>query len=541
MAREIIINAKNLETRAVLLEDRKLEDLYLARDYSHQIVGNVYKGWVENVVPGIQAAFIDIGREQNVFLPVNGIIPHQSKGKIEDFLQPGEEVLVQIRKEGSGDKGPKGSCKLELPGRYLIFLDEPGHVGVSRKLPGEKRGILRQLAKQIVPKNKGVILRTEAGEAGEERIKEEFALLKRRREDIEKRATKEEAPALVYRRSNLIEQVLRDRFTEEVDKLVVDTEEGYEQILQFVEAIGISAREKVSYYQKKKPIFEHYQITNQLKQLLEKEVSLKSGGYLVLDTVEALTAVDVNTGTYTEDNIEDTIRQTNLEAAKQIPRQLRLRNISGIIVVDFIGMDKEEDRERVLEVLKDELAKDKIRNSLIGMTELGLVQITRQGEKNSIDQFLQSNCSCCEGRGKILSKKTLAWEAMETVRSKLAAKEAAFAVIKLSPHLGSYLLKRGKDNLWDLEEEFEVDLWLIVKPKLERGEVEIELKDAPPSFPWSKGDKIKVEVKDEFGEDGLAWPEGWMTVIEKGRGVVGEKIEIEIKRIDNLYLRAEIY
>ena len=541
LAREIVINHRNLGTRVAVLNDRKLEDLLFAQDFSQQIVGNVYRGRVKDVVPGIQAAFVDIGQSKNVFLPVNGVVPNGEDKKIEHVLQPGQKVVIQIRKEATGTKGPKGSCKLELPGRYLIFLDEPGHIGVSRKLPGQERGRLRELAQEIIPQNQGAILRTEAGETEEEKIRAEVNSMLKLRQKIAKKAEQVKPPALIHQHSDLIDQVLRDRFTEEVDNLIIDTETGYEQILDFVQTVAPELEEKVVYYQSQEPVFTKYSVNSQLKKLVKSEVELDCGGYLVIETTEALTAVDVNTGAYTEDNIEDTVRKVNLEAAREIPRQLRLRNISGITVVDFIGMDSEETKEEVLAVLEQGLEPDKTRTSVLGMTELGLVQITRKRKKNSIEQLLQSACPCCEGSGKILSNQALAWEVMDRIREVGAKKTPTEIVVKLHSELAAYLLQVGEESLVALEEELDTKICLQVSSEIHRSQIGVKVNSSRVSFPFTTGDIISAEIEKELAADrALTWREGWLIEATGGQPSVGQKVKLKLTEVDSLVSRAEI-
>ncbi len=541
MAREIVINHRNLGTRVAVLEDRKLEDLLFAQNFSQQIVGNVYKGRVEDVVPGIQAAFVDIGQSKNVFLPVNGVVPNGEDKKIEHVLQPGQKVVIQIRKEATGTKGPKGSCKLELPGRYLIFLDEPGHIGVSRKLPGQERGRLRELAQEIIPQNRGAILRTEAGATEEEKIRAEVKSMLKLRKKIAKKAEQVKPPALIHQHSDLIGQVLRDRFTEEVDNLIIDTEAGYEQILDFVQTVAPELEEKVVYYQSQEPVFAKYKVNSQLKKLVKPEVELDCGGYLVIESTEALTAVDVNTGAYTEDNIKDTVKKVNLEAAREIPRQLRLRNISGITVVDFIGMDSEATKEEVLAVLEQGLKKDKTRTSVLGMTELGLVQITRKRKKNSIEQLLQSACPCCGGSGKILSNQALAWEVMDKIRAAGAEKKPAEIVVKLHPELAAYLLQVGKEALAVLEEELETKICLRVSSEINRSQVGVKANNSRVTPPFTVGNIISAVIKKDLGADSsLTWQDGWLIAVTAGQISVGQEVKIKLTAVDSLVSRAEI-
>ncbi|GAB6138378.1 Rne/Rng family ribonuclease [Halanaerobaculum tunisiense] len=544
MAKEILINGHNLEKQIAIVEDRELVDLVFERDFATQLVGNIYQGRVENVVPGIQAAFVDIGREDNVFLPVNSVIPHQEEAKIEDILQIGDQILIQIDKDPVGTKGPKGSTKLELPGRYLILLDEPGHIGVSRKIEGQERGRLRVLAREIVPEDKGAIIRTEAAYREQTEIERELDYLMELRAEIAADGRQATGPTLLYEELDLIDQVIRDRFTEEVDKLVVDTKEDYRQVMEFVKHLAPELQDRVAYYQHPEPIFIRYNIQEQIAGLLKREVELDCGGYIVIDSTEALTAIDVNTGAYSADNLADTTLQTNLSAARKIATQLRLRNISGIIIIDFIGLQREEDKAQLLKVLKAELAKDKTRTSLLGMTELGLVEVTRKREKNSINQLLKEECSCCQGYGKVLTSETIIQQVFTKLKANYWNQDPDTVLLTLHPELVIDLFQKAQSELQQVAQELEITVSLLGDSKLSKEEIKMEADSQQKIrdiLPVAVGDRLTVEVEAELtAQDGLAMFNGYLIQVLEGAALVGSKTKVEITELHNLYAVGKI-
>ncbi|AGB41885.1 ribonuclease, Rne/Rng family [Halobacteroides halobius DSM 5150] len=538
------MNGQSLKKRIAILEDRELIDLLFEQNFSTQLVGNIYKGRVENVVSGIQAAFVNIGTEQNVFLPINSVLPYHEEAKIEQVLQPGQKVVVQVDKDPVGTKGPKGSSKLELPGRYLILMDEPGHIGVSRRIDGPERGRLRVLAREIIPDDKGAIVRTEAAYRKESEIKRELNYLLGLRKEIEAKSRQASTPSLIYEELDLINQVIRDRFNKEVDRLVVDTASDYQQVMDFVEHLAPDLKGKVYYYQESEPVFSNYGIEEQIQNLLNREVELDSGGYIVIDSTEALTAIDVNTGTYSGDNIADTILQTNLEAAREIANQLRLRNLSGIIIIDFIGLKRDEDEEILLNELEEELAKDKTRTSLLGMTELGLVEVTRQREENTIGQLLQKKCSCCQGQGKVLTSETIIQQAFTRLKAEYWQKETEAILLSLNPTIVGELIKLAADKLQDLTTELEAEVYLLGNDELNQEAIKLEsgTKDEiKNSLPVKVRERLVVKIEEKFNQkDGLAKIDGYLIKILEAAMLVGDKVKVEVIKLTNLYAIGKI-
>ncbi len=424
----------------------------MERSSDRGIAGNIYKGRVVRVLPGMQAAFVDIELEKAAFLYVSDI--HRPMGDIEqlllascetdsaeekpedavdapehgeegvdlrqsyavipieDRLQEGQDILVQVAKEPIGSKGARITTHITLPGRHLVFMPTMDHVGVSRRIEDDaERKRLREIMCEIKPQYCGFIVRTAAEGAEREKLHAEVDFLAKLWQNIQRRAENGSVPSLIYQELDITLRAVRDLFTKEVDRLVIDSESEYRKILNFTETFMPSLKSAVELYDGEEPVFDAYGIEMEIQRALSKKIWLKSGGYIVIETTEALTAIDVNTGRYVgKRNLEETILKTNLEAVKEIAFQLRLRNIGGIIIIDFIDMEKEANREKVWNALRDAMHKDKSKSNILQMSELGLIEMTRKRTKESIGQVLCEPCSYCEGEGYLKSKQTVCYE-----------------------------------------------------------------------------------------------------------------------------------
>lgn len=402
MKREIIMDVSAARTRVALLEEGVLVELYIEENPGERLVGNIYRGRVKNVLPGMQAAFVDIGLAKNAFLYVEDLLPPGTTflPRISDLVKPGQEIVVQVVKEPMGAKGAKVTTRITLPGRYLVLMPTVNYVGISRRITEEaERERLRELATRYRPSGMGLIVRTAARDAGEEEFAREANLLAGLWEKICRRAREQPVPSLIHRDLELVQRILRDVFTEEVHYLVVNSRAAYEGIMDWLELTAPGLKYRV-FLKEGEDLFGLYGVEPEIRRALARKVWLGCGGYLVFDQTEALTVIDVNTGKYVGGaTLEETVLKTNLEAAKEIARQLRLRNIGGIIIIDFIDMPREDHRQRVLEALEEELKKDRTRTQVLGITQLGLVEVTRKKTRPSLAEMLLRPCPCCEGQG----------------------------------------------------------------------------------------------------------------------------------------------
>lgn len=361
--KKIVISCKLGETCAAVIEDGSVSAIHFARDDSPKLVGNIYKGRVKNFLPGMQAAFVDIGRDKNVFLQFNGA----------QKFSAGQNVLLQIDKDEIGAKGARATLNISLAGRLVIFLPRLGYVGVSNKIRGEERERLHAVAKKIRPKNSGIIVRTAAEGCDEETLRDDFAQLQKLWEKILERYSKRKPPALLHNNNDLIEKILRDDFTDGTE-FITDSKKIYRRLVE------LAPTEKIIFYDGEEKIFEAFGVAEEILKINQRELSLPSGGQIVIDKTEALTAIDVNTGKFIGDkNFDETILQTNLEAAELILNQLRLRSLGGIIIVDFIDMNGDAHKNFLMNFLRERAALDRNKTKIVDMTPLGLVEITRHG------------------------------------------------------------------------------------------------------------------------------------------------------------------
>lgn len=434
--KEIIINAESLETRVAVLEDGKLEEFTIERVNEERLVGSIYKGKVRNLEDGLKAAFVDIGYEKNAFLHYWDIIPSNLDSNYEvverdsrkkDREKPritqkdiprlypvGSDIVVQVTKGAIGTKGPRVTTNLVLPGRFLVLLPNSDQCGISRKIedPEERMRLKKILKKLNIPEGMGVIIRT-AGEGQQYRyFVRDLALLVEEWRAIQQRIETMEAPACVFKEPDLIERSVRDFLTEDVERVVVDDSKAYERIKQMVARISPRSVRKIKHYTEPIPIFDKFNITRQLEEAFARRVNLKSGGYIVIDETEALVAIDVNTGKHKTDpkELDSTILKVNLEAADEICRQLRLRNMGGLIVLDFIDMKSRRDQQAVYNRMKQNLKRDRAKTHILPISQLGLMEMTRQRHTESVRESIYDDCPYCAGRGKVKSTLTMSVE-----------------------------------------------------------------------------------------------------------------------------------
>ncbi|MGB9620147.1 MAG: Rne/Rng family ribonuclease, partial [Armatimonadota bacterium] len=415
MSKEIIVNVDSRETRVAIIESGKLVELMVERE--ERVVGSIYKCKVANVLSGMDAAFVDIGLDRNAFLYVGDVLPEMDDEfpsarreagravKIKDVLKPGQELLVQVVKGPRGTKGARVSTRISLPGRYLVLMPEADNIGVSRKIEAEgERERLKRIGENIRPLGFGLIVRTEAESRSEAELRQDLEFLLRMWGQIQEKAAKVSAPGLVHQDLSLIYKTIRDAFGSDVSKMIIDSPVDYEKAVELIELISPKMRSRLHLYDESEPIFERYSIESEIESLLRRKVWLKSGGHVTFDSTEALTAIDVNTGKFIgSTSLSDTILKTNLDAVVEIARQLRLRDIGGIIVIDFIDMASAKDRQKVVSALEKELHKDRTRTKICHISPLGLVEMTRKRTGETLTELVTEPCPYCQGRGRVES------------------------------------------------------------------------------------------------------------------------------------------
>jgi ribonuclease G len=535
MLKEIIVSKDEYETRAALLEDKMLAELFIERQGERYILGNIYKGRVNSILPGMQAAFVDIGLARNAFLHVSDVAHHleeyeefidgsvgdsesstrdQASGQdgyrkrnealsIRDLLRKGQEILVQVDKEPMDTKGPRVTAYITLPGRYLVYMPTVEHIGISRRIENESerqrlKGIVERLrdaaaersgdaAGHRVSSKGGFIVRTAAEGKGEEEFLSDMKFLADHWQRINRGAQRSSAPALIHEDLGLTFRVIRDVFTQDVTRFVIDSKEEYDRILnEFCPTTGdashvtggkkkrdgkgdsplpsspsfsSSLRPKLKLYNRDEPIFEAFSIEKQIKKALRQKIWLKSGGHIVINPTEALVAIDVNTGKYVgRENAEETILKTNMEAASEIARQIRLRDVGGIIIIDFIDMDKEEHKNKVLRTLQDVLKRDRSRTNILQITDLGLVEMTRQRTKPSLSKTLCQPCPYCQGDGVVTSTETTSITILRDIKKIYRRHREKQLKVMASGPVAFRLLEDDNDEIKKLENQLGIEI-----------------------------------------------------------------------------------
>lgn len=455
MSKTIIANVMPEETRVAIIEKGQLAEFAIERSENGHIVGNIYKGKVKNILPGMQAAFVDIGRDKNAFLYLGDLLPRYNKGdKQQAQLTVGQEIMVQIVKDAMGTKGPRVTTQITLPGRYVVLMPTVEYTGVSRRIEDEKeRERLRQATEQVKPASMGVIVRTVAEGRSEEDIRKDIAYLLNFWTSLSAREKRTSAPALLYRDVDLVIRIVRDYLSPDVSEVVLDSREAYNRICDLLEYGSPEMIKHVTLYERQEEIFSHYAVAEEIEQIGKRIVHLKCGGYIVIDHTEALTVIDVNTGKFTgRTSLSDTVFQANLEAASEIARQIRLRDIGGIIIIDFIDMDKEEQKKAVLAALERKVKEDRTKTNILGLTGLGLVEMTRKKARQNIDQFLYSECPCCQGRGRIQSPDTIAVAVLRKLRHLATRRRVKGSlIVQVHPRVAEVLLRPGEKERLEQE------------------------------------------------------------------------------------------
>ncbi|CAH6783249.1 RNase G [Vibrio chagasii] len=428
MSAELLLNVTPSETRVAMIEGGTLQEIHIERDARRGIVGNIYKGRVSRVLPGMQAAFVDIGLEKAAFLHASDIVPHtecvaENEKKqfqvrdISELVRQGQDIVVQVVKDPLGTKGARLTTDITLPSRYLVFMPGASHVGVSQRIDSEsERNRLKKVVSHYCDEHGGFIIRTAAEGADSNELAQDAAFLKRLWLKVLERRGKHKARTRLYGELCLSQRILRDFVGTELSKIQVDSRLEYENLKEFTSEYVPELTDKLELYEGDKPIFDMYDTENEIQRSLDRKVELKSGGYLIIDQTEAMTTVDINTGAFVgRRNLEETIFNTNVEATQAIARQLRLRNLGGIIIIDFIDMLSEDHRKRVLTSLESALDKDRVKTNINGFTQLGLVEMTRKRTRESIEHILCSSCPACEGRGSVKTVETVCYEILREI------------------------------------------------------------------------------------------------------------------------------
>jgi ribonuclease E len=407
--KQMLVRVKGDQTQVVILEGPVLVEHYVARDAGPSVAGNIYLARTRNVLPGMEAAFLDFGAAKNGVLyasdvSVDGVSNGRAKQRIESVLKEGDEVLVQVTKDAMGAKGARLTGTPSLPGRYLVLVPDSDSVGISRRLPDEDRSRLRDVINKVRPKGYGVIVRTAALHATSEELAADISRLVKQWEAIVVESEKGGTPRLIHEEPELLIKVIREHFTADFRKLLIDNRSAHDKVVGYLSSTAPDLVSKAALYEEEPPLFERYHVDDQLKKALDRRVFLPSGGHLVIDRTEALTVIDVNTGKFVgSSTLEETVKQNNLEAAEEIGRQLRLRDIGGIIVIDFIDMESVVNQQAVLRRLKETLARDKTRTQVFEVSSLGLVEMTRKNVSAGLLEQFSTKCEHCAGRGVIIN------------------------------------------------------------------------------------------------------------------------------------------
>jgi len=491
MDNQILINVTFNETRVAVMEKGSVTELYIERKTTPRIVGNIYKGKVGKVVPGMQAAFIDIGMDKAGFISVEDVqedslyefflengeedsaqyVHKQQKNLIQDILREGQHVLVQALKESVGGKGAKLSCYIAIPGKYLVLLGTIDIVGISRKIEdSEERERLSESIKKLKPEGAGLIARTASAGVSEEELAKDLKELLSIWEDVKKANEEKSGPSLIYEESKLYIKAARDFVSSEVNKILVDSDSAYSEITDYLKRNFPDSNVDVELYKDSVPLFFKYGVENEIKKIFKKKVWLKSGGHIIIEEAEGLTVVDVNTGRYQSGKgQEDTIYNINVEAALEIVRQIRLRNLVGIVVMDFIDLKNRQLRDGVYEVFVEALKHDRARSVVIEMSSFGVIQMTRQRLRESILKELAEPCYCCEGTGYLKSKSTISYEIIRDIKKRLSKPLDKKITVQANSAVINNLLDSEKDNLKGLEEEYGIEIeYVSVEGKMER-------------------------------------------------------------------------
>ncbi len=494
MTTEILINAASYEVRLALVESGTLCEYYMQRPAECGFMGNIYKGRVVRVLPGMQAAFVDVGLERTGFLYVDDVCIASTSPEfapcitdcantdiralglhIEDILTENQEILVQVSKDPIGTKGARLTCHISLPCRNLVFLPQTDHIGISRKIEDEEsRKRIKNLIEEMRPQKLGFIARTMAETASFEEIEADMEYLLVLWEEILDNAAKLPTPSLVHQDLGITFRAVRDFFNNTVDRLVIDNAESYQQLLKHARTFAPQLLDRIELYQDPVPLFEAHNIEVEITRAIDKKVWLRSGGYIIIESTEALTVIDVNTGRFVGKNdFHSTIFKTNMEAATEIAHQLRLRNIGGIIIVDFIDMESDDHREELYSHFIDAVKYDKSKINILKLSEFGLVQMTRKRNSENLHQLMCESCKYCAGEGMLRSRRTICYDIFRQLQRDAAAKSATRVQLRVNPDIANLLREEETDSITTLERQTQksIEIIPIAELHIERYEI----------------------------------------------------------------------
>jgi ribonuclease G len=546
--------------------DWRVAEIYIERRNARSIVGNVYKGKVDNVLPGLEAAFVDIGLDKNGFLHADDIVKEGvevarrgrggGRGKrISELLKPGQEVLVQAVKDPLKTKGPRLSMQLSIAGRYLVYVPQGEGVGVSRRLEDKERDRVRKAAAKIDLGEGGAIVRTAAHGAKREDFEREIKYLHKLHEVLQQRAAETSAPAMVFQEADLSVRVVRDIFSRDFERAIVDDPKQHHRLESFFTRTAPELLGRLETYEGEQPLFERFGVDEAIQSTLRRRVDLPSGGYLMIDYAEAMTVIDVNSGSFTGRGrgakLEDTITKTNLEAADEVVRQLRLRDIGGIIVIDFIDMARARNRDAVLKTLRKSLDEDRTKTYVVEVSPLGLVEMTRQNVTEGVREILTKTCPVCDGEGVVLSEETVALEAERWLRELAAERPSAEAfLVQLHPRVSSILVgghgrpsvladvesDTGKRFHFEGTEALPIDHFAVA---LEGSRSEIEER----ALPFREGEEVHVTIEEPHmynEDDAVAKLDGYVISVAGAGRLVGEKTLVRIEKVGRSAAQASL-
>jgi ribonuclease G len=558
--RELLISVDAGEKRVAVLEDDKVAEVYLERPERRSIAGNIYLGVVDNVLPGMEAAFVEIGLEKNGFLYVDEIVGPELEGrkgarKIQDLIQRGQNVLVQAVKDPMKTKGARLTTEISLPGRFVVFVPHGDGLGVSRRIEDEERNRLKAILKEIAPKQGGVIVRTAAEGASAEDIERDLDFLRRLWKSIEAQAKDSTAPSLIYQEAELPLRVVRDLFTGDFERLLVDHDRTHKRIVGYLKKTSPHMAERVTRYKERDPLMETFGVEQEIKSTLNRRVDLPSGGYLIFDYAEAFTVIDVNTGRFVGSRskksgarLEDTITKNNLEAVKEVVRQLRLRDIGGIIVIDFIDMASPKNRAAVEKALGEELERDRTKTYVVEISPLGLVEMTRQNVTDGPREVMTKKCPTCGGDGIVVSEHTAAVDVERRLRSLVTpgSRDKAFKV-ELASKVAALVVGPGGTRLRELEETTKRRFFLVGKEGehldhfrvLDQGTLE----KVAPTLPVDVGQELELKLGEVGLHDahaGVGKVEGLDIVVGGAAKLVGKKVKVRITAVTEGLAWAEL-